>query len=164
MVLALQLTEQQRQAIEAQRGRPVEVVDPVTSRVYVLVAAEMYERVRDVMEEAAPLSAAEPSPLIAPQMLRSQQAFWRDLPGLHKLKSRKRQWVGYHGDERVGFGKTQTEVYQQCFRRGLQRGEFYVGKLEADPEGLPPWGTLQSDWSLYEATEEEEGETPPGTV
>src|SRR5437868_5451706 len=145
MIMALQLTEQQRQALEAGRGRPVEVVDPVTSRVYVLVAAETYERVRDVMEEAAHAPAAEPSPQIAPQMLRSQQAFWRDLPELLRLKSRKRQWVAYHGDERVGFGKTQTEVYQECFRRGLQRGEFYVDKLEADPEGLPPWGTLQSD-------------------
>jgi hypothetical protein len=61
------------------------------------------------------------------------------------LPCRSRQWVAYHGDERVGFGKTQTEVYQECFRRGLQRGEFYVGKLKADLEGLPPWGTLQSD-------------------
>jgi hypothetical protein len=65
--------------------------------------------------------------------------------------------VAYHGDERIGFGKTQTEVYQECFRRGLQRGEFYVGWIEADE--IPPWGTIQGDWSLYEFTDE--GEAPP---
>ena len=40
---------------------------------------------------------------------------------------------------------------QEAFRRGLERSDFYVGILEADPEGIPPWGTLESDWSLYEA-------------
>lgn len=45
---------------------------------------------------------------IAPMMLRSQQAFWRDLPELLKVKSNKRQWVAYHGDTRVVFGKTKA--------------------------------------------------------
>ena len=39
------------------------------------------------------------------------------------------------------------------FRRGLNRGEFFVGKLEAEPDGIPPWGTFESDRSLYEATD-----------
>ncbi len=43
--------------------------------------------------------------------------------------------------------------YQECFRRGLKHEEFYVGPLEADPDGLPPWGTLEGDRSLYEFTE-----------
>jgi hypothetical protein len=85
-------------------------------------------------------------------MLRSMQAFWRDLPELLRLRSKGR-WVAYHGDERVAFAEDDVAAYQECFRRGLQRGEFYVGKLEARPDGVPPWGTLVADRSLYEFAE-----------
>jgi hypothetical protein len=54
----------------------------------------------------------------------------------------------------VAIGRSDVEAYQECFRRRLKHEEFYVGKLEADPDGIPPWGTLEGDWSLYEATEE----------
>lgn len=78
---------------------------------------------------------------IAPGILRSMQAFWRGLPQLLPLRSRKREWVAYHGDERVGFGRTQAELYQECFRRGIKRGEFYVGRLWERPE--PPWEPIE---------------------
>ena len=42
--------------------------------------------------------------------------------------------------------RTDVEAYRECFRRGLESGEFYVGKLKADPEGIPPWGTHHLDW------------------
>ena len=54
--------------------------------------------------------------------------------------------------------RSDVEAYQECFRRGLKHEEFYVGRLEADPDGIPPWGTFQADWSLYEATEEDSPE------
>ena len=57
---------------------------------------------------------------------------------------------------RVAVRRSDVEAYQECFRRGLNRGEFYVGKLKADPDGIPPWGTFESDWSLYEATDPDE--------
>ena len=47
-------------------------------------------------------------------------------------------------------------VTHDAYVRGLKHEEFYVGRLEADPEGIPPWGTFEADWSLFEAT----GETP----
>jgi hypothetical protein len=74
---------------------------------------------------------------IAPGILRSMQAYWRDLPQLLLLRSRKRVWVAYHGDERVGFGRSRADLYDECMGRGLARGEFYVGMLEASTE--PPW-------------------------
>ncbi len=77
---------------------------------------------------------------------------------LLKLESKTRQWVAYHGDERIGFGRTDVDAYQECFRRGLQRGEFFVAMIEADPEGIPPWGTLEGDWSLYEVADDDEDE------
>ena len=50
--------------------------------------------------------------------------------------------------------RSEVDAYQECFRRGLKRGEFYVGWLKANFDGIPPWGTFESDWSLYEVTEE----------
>lgn len=47
----------------------------------------------------------EPLPMIQ----KSIDAFRRDLPEL--LKTHPGKWVAYHCDERVGFGKTQTELY-----------------------------------------------------
>jgi hypothetical protein len=152
MAVAIELTEQQRQAVEAGQGRPVEVVDPVTHRLYLLVAVELYDRVRPLLDEGSPPATQEPSSLIPRGILRAQQAFWRDLPELLKLRSRKRRWVAYQGDERIGFGKTDTELFQECFRRGLRRGEFYVGPLE--PREAPPWAGDPIEHSLYEFSAE----------
>ena len=67
----MQLTAEQSQAIEAAGGRPVEVVDPQTQRTYVLLSAEAYQPVRDLVEgrqpegprPEAPASIAEGQPM-----------------------------------------------------------------------------------------------------
>jgi hypothetical protein len=58
MIVAIHLTEQQRQALEAQQGQPLEMVDPDSHRSYVLLAREVYERARHLLEQ--------PSPSVAP--------------------------------------------------------------------------------------------------
>jgi hypothetical protein len=45
----IELTEEQRQALEGQKG-PVEVVNPSTREVFVLVPTDVYELVRKVVE------------------------------------------------------------------------------------------------------------------
>jgi hypothetical protein len=152
----IELTEEQQRALQAEPGKRINFLNPVTQQVYVLLAREQYERVRTLLEQ--PRVAV---PRIPQLMLQSMQAYWRDLPDLLKMKLRKQRWVAYHADERVGFGRSQVKLYQECFRRGFQRGEFYVGKLEADPEGLPPWGKREGDWSLYEVSKEDAGTLPP---
>ena len=67
---------------------------------------------------------------VAPMINRSQEAFRRDLPEL--LKNRYGQWVAYHAEERIGFGGTQTELYEECFRRGLERDEFVVRNIQPE--------------------------------
>src|ERR1022692_4579096 len=156
------LTEEQSQAIACSSEQPLSAIDPRTNTAYVLVSVDVYERARALLEQSSPASVLEPRAPIAPMMLRSQKAFWRDLPELLKLKSKERQWIAYHGEERVGFGKTQTELYQTCFQRGIQRGEFYVGKIEADETS--PWGTLEAEWSLYEHRDGEEKNVSPDSV
>lgn len=64
---------------------------------------------------------SEPLPMIQ----KSIDAFRRDLPEM--LKKHRGKWVAYHGDERIGFGKTQTGLYQKCFRRALTQDDFIVG-------------------------------------
>jgi hypothetical protein len=143
----IELSPEQRQAMA--QGQPVHIVDSLTHDAYVLVRAEEYER----LTGAPRRPAGRPHPEIPPQILRSQQAFWRELPELLKDRRNRGKWAAYHGDERVAIARSDVDAYQECFRRGLKHEEFYVGWLKADPEGIPPWGTFQSDWSLYEVTE-----------
>lgn len=70
------------------------------------------------------LMSSEPLPIIQ----KSIDAFRRALPAL--LKAHPGKWVAYHGDERFGLGKTQTELYQEGFGRGLTRNDFIVGFIE----------------------------------
>lgn len=154
----IELTPQQRQAI--QKGEPVRLVDPSTRESYILLRAEVYERIA-----GGPQRPRETPPAgIDPLLLRSMQAFWQALPDLLRDRRKRGKWVAYHGEECVGIGKRQVELYQQCFGRGLQRGEFYVGKIQADPEGVPPWGTIEADRSLDEVREGKPEGAPPDGV
>jgi hypothetical protein len=46
----MQLTPEQHQFVAAAQGKPVEVIDPQTQQTYVLLPAEMYQRVRGFVE------------------------------------------------------------------------------------------------------------------
>src|SRR5438128_2039878 len=82
-------------------------------------------------------SSTEANVPVCPLIAQAMDAFYRDLPQL--LKDHDRQWVAYHGDQRVGFGRTQTALYQRCLRDGIQPDEFMVlfvhrGALHDDEE------------------------------
>ena len=79
---------------------------------------------------------------IAPMIAKSREAFRRDLPEL--LKSRDGWWVAYHGDEQIGFARSQRKLYQECLRRGLTDDQFLVCGILPDAaddsaELLTPW-------------------------
>jgi hypothetical protein len=150
----IELTPEQRQAVE--QGEPVRVVDPATHDAYVLMRAEVFERMAGVPQ--AP--EHEPPANIDPRTFRSMQAFWRDLPGLLGDKRHQGRWVTYRGDEQIAFGRTQAATYQECFRRGLLRGEFYAGKIVTAPDGIPPWGTFEIEGTLCECTDRGEAPVP----
>ena len=74
---------------------------------------------------------------IATMVASSQAAFRRDLPEL--LKTHYRQWVAYHGEDRIRFGRTQFELYEECYRRGLHDDEFVVRSVEPEmPDEINP--------------------------
>jgi hypothetical protein len=51
---------------------------------------------------------------------------------LLKTKTPAQEWVAFCGDELVTFGRTKTEAYQDCLRRGLKRGTFVVRSVEPE--------------------------------
>jgi len=76
------LTPEQRRLVEQAGDRPVRVKDPEMHPAYVLIRADLYERVRDVLEAMSVLDLQVPEGI-----RRSQEAFNRDLPEL--LKDRR---------------------------------------------------------------------------
>jgi hypothetical protein len=80
--------------------------------------------------------------------VRGLKAFHRDLAQL--LKEYPRQWVAYHGAQRIGIARTQLELYQECVRRGIPTEEFVIRWIEpempelvVDPFGLDRGPDLQ---------------------
>src|SRR5262245_13735568 len=67
---------------------------------------------------------------IPPLIEQAQQAFTRDLAQL--VQEQPGQWVAYAGELRIGFAKSQTELYQECLRRGFQPDEFLIRSIEPD--------------------------------
>lgn len=68
------LNEEQRQALQERGDGPVEVVDPGTSKVYVLIAREQYERLKPLFEQE-PLTSQEQQALLRRA---GERAGWHD--------------------------------------------------------------------------------------
>jgi hypothetical protein len=49
--MATMLNEEQQRALREQAGKPIEVVDPDTNRVYLIIDREQYERLRPLFED-----------------------------------------------------------------------------------------------------------------
>src|SRR5207249_4216835 len=119
---------EQRQAVREAGAEPVRLTDPESNDAYFLLREEVFERVRDVIRPGSVAEQAVPEGI-----LRSKAAFLRNLADLMRRRGRKVRWAAYHGDERVGLGATETELYQLCMSRGLKEGEFYVGWIGPQP-------------------------------
>jgi len=135
--MTLELTKPQRQAVQEQVGRPVEVVDPETQCAYVLLARAHYERICSLLENEGQSAdrSAEVATGIPPEILRSQEAFWRDLQQLLSQRTLRGRWVCYYGDERIGIG-THEKLIRECRRRGIADDSYYLGCIR--PRELPP--------------------------
>jgi hypothetical protein len=126
-------------------GDVIAVVKYLTSKVLPMSSAMHSNPEQSVAgQEQAPRveSAANHVCEIPPMVAKSREAFCRDLPEL--LKERHGWWVAYHGDERIGFGRSQRKLYQECLRRGLTDDQFLVTGILPDAadesaEILTPW-------------------------
>jgi hypothetical protein len=156
---AMHLTEEQARQVRTS-PEPVELLDPTTQQAYVLLAREQYERVRTLL--AGPTQPPAPGPetaidIIPPGILRSQQAYWNDLPELLGNPSNHGKWVCYHDSERIGIGHTQRQLIRECLRRGLPDDAYYTDIIE--PRSGAPWEVEEIE-ARGDAFEEEDGEPP----
>src|SRR5438477_2433160 len=116
-----ELTEPLRKALE--KGGLVHLRDPSTAQVYVLVRAEVFDRL--IRDEGIPDAIRE-----------SRSAFLRDLPSLLRIPKYDRWSVAYCRNERIVIAKSEKEVIQQCLKRGLKRDQYYIGVIAPyDHEG-----------------------------
>jgi hypothetical protein len=137
MIMPLELTEQQRQAIEAQGGQPVEVVDPATNRAYLVIAKETFASLQAAV--AGTPAALVEQPCTPPGVKRSRAAFLRDLPELLQNPKHDRWFALYHGDSCVRIARRYEDLLRECRRRGLQREAYYIGIIrphEPEPEEI----------------------------
>jgi hypothetical protein len=128
------LTPEQRRLIEEAGDRPVRIEDSELHQAYVLIRADLYERVRDVLEAPSVLDLQVPQGI-----RRSQEAFFRDLPELLKDRKLRGKYAAYHRDERVKVAKSATDVIRECLRRGLADHDYDVFVIEPqspDPEEI----------------------------
>lgn len=137
----IELTDAQRQALQAEPGKPVEVVDPATRRRYVLLEREQYDRVRPWLDQADGPEPEDPTAGIPPGILRSQQAFWRDLPELLRDRRNRGRWAAYHLDERIGVAADGTKLIREIRRRGLSQDDYYIDRVEAQDQA--PWEPIE---------------------
>jgi len=99
-------------------------------------------RISPALAAKAETSSSPPAPESSLEVpcgiLRSQQAFWRDLPELLKTKRNHGRWVCYHGDERVGIG-THEQLIRACIQRGIPDDAFHP-RPDRSTSGCPLGG------------------------
>jgi hypothetical protein len=133
----IQLTDEQCRALSGEAGQPVDVVDPGTKQRYVLLVREQYDRVRDLLDQGNGPKTPEVATGIPPGILRSQQAFWRDLDQMLAQKKLRGSYVVYHLERRVGIARDAVELIRECNRRAIPDDECYLAQIR--PRSLAPW-------------------------
>jgi hypothetical protein len=125
------LTAEQRQEIEKAGDEPVRIEDPETHATYVLLRAEVYDRLRPPpTPEDEDLFRME----IPEGIRRSKEAFLRDLPELMTRKRLRGRWALYHGDKRIGIWRNPPAMIRRIVKLGLQMDEYYSDVIEPHPE------------------------------
>lgn len=140
--MSIELTEGQLKALAQTEETPARVIDPRTRETFVLLPADLYERVQPLLRSDTTSSLTSTiSPVIPHGVRASRDAFLHDLPQLLANPAHEGTWVAYGGDERIGFATTQRELIQECLRRGLTEEQFYIDRVAprtVEPEQVDP--------------------------
>ncbi len=101
---------------------------------------ETNEEAQDAGEHPKSLSLADMK--VPPMIQKAMERHRRDLPEL--MKRHADQWVAYHGEERLEFGRSKRALYHKYLDRGLKPDELIVLGVEAE---LPPDELDPSEWA-----------------
>lgn len=92
-------------------------------------------------------------------IVRSRDAFLRDLPALLAIPKYDRWCVAYCGNERIGIAESSRELLRECNRRGLRFDQYYIGCIFPHSNEEEE----EIDFGLAEfEVEDLDGELPPG--
>jgi hypothetical protein len=139
------LSAELRKEIEKAGDDPVRIEDPETQTSYVLMKADVYERI------TLPLASDRLATERVPQgIVRSKEAFLRDLPSLLARKKWHRRWALYRDAEQIGIAKRPDKLLRECAKRGMRHDEYYIGVIE--PHSPEP---EEIERSLFEYEEAE---------
>jgi hypothetical protein len=123
MEAPMTITPELKQAVEQAGGRPVRIEDPETHAQYVILKAEVYDRMKPDLENG--------HEKVSQGIRRSRDAFLNALPDL--LKTHKGRWACFRGGERIGIAKDKTSLVRESLRRGFD--DYYVGMIVPHPDG-----------------------------
>ena len=150
--VAIELTEQQRNLVQQCAGQPVELVDPQTHKVYVLIARDQGGQTSNPVEQRSePVETGQYERKVAEGVRRSQEALRRDLPKLLENKRLRNRWIAYRGDERVGIARDSMTLQRECIKCGYKRDEYYIGWInpcelaDEEQEEPRPWHSSFDD-------------------
>jgi hypothetical protein len=136
----MRLTDEQHQLIEAAQGKPVEVLDPQTSRAYVLLSQEVYQRLRDLVGwRFAP-------PLPEGSEAKAMRVKLRDLPMASEVAERVQKRCRELGFSRRRYVQEIEEEAKLQYHFGGQ----YVGYLRTDEGGVIVAATDQPDSDAFQ--------------
>jgi len=102
-----------------------------------------------MIEQAKTPDAAEPAtPPVEdlfdgtpPGIIKSMQAYLRELPALLANPQYDRWSVIYHGDERIGPAESARELIRECVKRGWREDDCYIGIIA--PQDPDEWTGLE---------------------
>jgi hypothetical protein len=123
-----------RREIEKAGDTPVRIEDPETHAAYVLMKAEVYERIKPSFDSEDATAEQVPEGI-----RRSREAFLRDLPVLLARKRWHGRWVLYHGDEQIRIARRPDKLLRECVKRQLRNDAFYLGVIgshASEPEEI----------------------------
>lgn len=130
------LTEEQRKELAG--AAPIRAIDPETKHEYVLVPAELYERVYKIMTESA---AGTDFAKVPPGVRRSEEAFLHDLPQLLIHKKHQGWWAAYQENRRIGIDRDPQKLLEKIHDLSIPEDEYYLGVIrphELEPEEVEP--------------------------
>jgi hypothetical protein len=124
----IELSEAQQRALQAEQGRPVEVVDPATQQRYVLLTRQQYER---IVLEGGP-GQAPSTPLSSPEMSPGEgvRVRLRDLPTPPDVLAEVEHWWRKYGHR----GKDRWRELEEQFKLQYYYGGQPIYVLRS-PEG-----------------------------